>query len=362
MEINFWLKTVERNDNNYKNNYFQPLTGVRAIAAWMVFFHHYNPFTEQQVGKLFHDFVSEFYAGVTIFFVLSGFLITWRYFDKNDFSFMKYIGNRVARIYPVYLLLTVITFFYMEQIFDGKEFLLNVTFLKGFLDDYKFSGIAQGWSLTVEETFYFLAPVLFFLVARNKWYLVILPLFILLTGLVMVKFFSPLAWNGFFSSNQFMWGYTFFGRCFEFFAGMSLAIFFTKAKKIKSRYLTYFGLGLILISIWALALMKGNFDFGIEHVYGRWINAIGLSSATCVFFFGLMTEQTWVARCLRSKFFVLLGKSSYVFYLIHLGVIASCIRGITSNTIIVFVLINFVAIALFKLLEEPLNKLIRSNL
>ena len=52
--------------------YFPALTGLRAIAAYMVFFHHFNFFS--QFGEsLLSRMVNEFYAGVSVFFVLSGF-------------------------------------------------------------------------------------------------------------------------------------------------------------------------------------------------------------------------------------------------------------------------------------------------
>jgi peptidoglycan/LPS O-acetylase OafA/YrhL len=54
------------------------LTGIRAIAAYLVFFHHY-PIPQLVYGEM--DFFREFHIGVTLFYVLSGFLITYRYRD-----------------------------------------------------------------------------------------------------------------------------------------------------------------------------------------------------------------------------------------------------------------------------------------
>ena len=45
---------------------------------------------------------------------------------------------------------------------------LNIFFIRGFFDDLKFTGVGQGWSLTVEECFYLLAPVLFIGIKRNS--------------------------------------------------------------------------------------------------------------------------------------------------------------------------------------------------
>ena len=74
---------------------FPALTGIRALAAFMVYIHHYNPFSIEFFGKYIHDFFSEFHIGVTIFFVLSGFLICNRYFDEPNFSFKNTISPRI---------------------------------------------------------------------------------------------------------------------------------------------------------------------------------------------------------------------------------------------------------------------------
>ncbi len=58
-------------------NYFNALTGLRAMAAYMVYAHHFNPIPKNYAV---HGLVNELHIGVTLFFVLSGFLFhigTW---------------------------------------------------------------------------------------------------------------------------------------------------------------------------------------------------------------------------------------------------------------------------------------------
>ncbi len=158
------------------DNYIPPLTGIRAIAAFMVFFHHAN---QSDFAYPLFRILNEFHTGVTVFFVLSGFLIGLRYYDTCEISgkwFRKYLKNRIARIYPMYFIITISTFAFAYYINDYSVYngfpysfvliLLNVFFLRGFFDDLKFTGLAQGWTLTVEECFYFLAPL--FLYASKK--------------------------------------------------------------------------------------------------------------------------------------------------------------------------------------------------
>ncbi len=121
---------------NSNKKFFSALTGIRAIAAFMVCLFHFNPFTEVRFGSIVHNFFNEFHVGVTMFFVLSGFLIAYRYSDMEKIKFKQYFLNRFARIYPVYFILTTLilasNFFLYNGLSLGAwlfEYFLNITFL-----------------------------------------------------------------------------------------------------------------------------------------------------------------------------------------------------------------------------------------
>lgn len=368
------------------STYFAALTGVRAIAAYMVYLHHYNFVDKNIFGQTIQDFASELHIGVTLFFVLSGFLIGYRYLEMQNFSFRNYIVNRIARIYPMYFILTTLTFIlhaiYKNQYFfnDFIRYFMNISFLRGFSDSLKFTLIAQGWSLTVEETFYFLAPLFFILIRKNILNLLILLIFLIFVGLGLVYIFQniPIFGITFFEHNEFMFNYTFFGRCSEFFIGIGLAIFFKqKSQPINYKYLTYIGLAVIITCVYGLSLLKGGGDYGIRHPFGKVINTFLLPLfGIAIFYYGLLTEKTMISKILSSKLFILLGKSSYIFYLIHIGVFAAVIKTYFLNDfmsffvsqnkfflecIILFVPLNIIAILMFKYIEEPLNHTIRQK-
>ena len=152
-------------DRPVDRSYLPALTGLRALAAYLVFLHHFNPFDVPESWP--RRLCMEGHVGVTVFFVLSGFLICHRYpwlwnpagvlADRRRLT--GYCINRFARIYPVYLLLTLYTI-HKVSLYDWELWLTNLTMLRGFSDRLKFTGVGQGWSLTVEECFYFSAPVL----------------------------------------------------------------------------------------------------------------------------------------------------------------------------------------------------------
>ena len=351
-----------------KDDYLPALTGVRALAAYMVFLHHYQPLPEKIIGKYFFNFLNEFHVGVTFFFVLSGFLIAYRYFDTK-IDFKKYMVNRVARIYPIYFLLTSLTFLafiYSDHSHIIKDMLLyslNISFAKGLFSDYIFSGIAQGWSLTVEEMFYISAPLVFLLIKKNKVFFFIVPIFLILCGFLQTAFFSNHNFYSFMSNNEFMLNYTFWGRCTEFIIGIGLAFLIKKSTTDLSKIpCTYIGLVMILIFVFCLSLLKGDSDFGIRHPLGKLINTFVLPLAgIAIFYYGLIKEKTIISKFLASKTMVLLGKSSYIFYLIHIGLFQIILNKFTHNPLIIFVIINIISIILFYYVENPLNDFIRNK-
>ncbi len=358
------MNTLKSNESSY----FPALTGVRAIAAYLVFMHHYAALTLIKPNSTIYNFIEELHVGVTFFFTLSGFLIAYRYFDTTDFNFKKYIVNRIARIYPMYFLLTTLTFivfYYTKErntINDLFIYLSNITFIRGYFNNLKFSGIGQGWSLTVEETFYFLAPVFFFLLRRNLFNIIILPISLILFGIIQVYIFQRFNFLGFMNSLEFMFNYTFWGRCFEFFIGIGLALIFKSKKTLFNfPYLTQVGLIVITICIFSISLFKGENDFGIRHPVGKVLNTFIMPLfGIAIFYYGLLTEKTFISKILSTKLFVLLGKSSYIFYLIHIGVIVYYLEFYSKNLLFLFISINIISIVLYTLIEEPSNKLIRN--
>ena len=338
---------------------FPALTGIRAIAAYMVFIHHYNPFTNAGL----HDFFGEFHIGVTLFFVLSGFLIAYRYYDQEEFNFKNYILKRIARIYPMYFLLTTASFAFFAFFHgshtgeDLKIYLLNITFVRGFLDDLKFSGIAQGWSLTVEELFYLLAPLFFILIKKNKAFLMALPLLSIGLGLFLVQCCSEVSFYGVMHSFDFMFDFTFFGRATEFFIGIALVLFVKRTKAVSTKpWFSCFGGLFIVLSVYALSQLKVGTGNGTDMAMGKLINTLLLPLfGIAPLYYGLIKEKSWLSRMLSTSFMGLLGKSSYIFYLIHMGIMVDILHKLSLNLGVLFVALNMVAIVLYAYVEKPIN-------
>ncbi|HEY4194485.1 MAG TPA: acyltransferase [Mucilaginibacter sp.] len=384
-------------------NYIPALTGVRALAAYLVFISHFSYKFDAQFPHFIRRFFTEFHIGVTIFFVLSGFLIAFRYYDTfqlNSNWFKQYLKNRVARIYPMYFLLTagafVYYFFTRDAIIVGKFpsaiglFFMHITFVRGFFYDLNFTGIAQGWSLTVEECFYFSAPIVFFIARRyNKFYSQIFA--ITGFGFLLVLIFRHIDWYGFFGNFTFMMLYTYFGRCFEFFVGIQLALLVRKKGLERSNKIKYTYIGFVMIFV-CVAIMSRltipmGWSAGLHNPFGIITNNYLLPICIAAFFYGLITEGSNLKKILANPFVELLGKSSYIFYLIHLGYMHTMILHTCNwlnervfslydswdvdwnspfqydslNLLYAFIVLNAISILLFKFIEEPLNHYIRKS-
>jgi exopolysaccharide production protein ExoZ len=131
---------------------------LRAVAALMVVLYHLNA----HGGPLLKAFTAEFSSGVDIFFVVSGFIMLITSQRATPFSF---IGRRIARIVPLYWLLTLATCaaaVLSSHRHSATEVVKSLLFIP-YLDVHG-SGIVlpiipPGWSLDLEMYFYVLFAV-----------------------------------------------------------------------------------------------------------------------------------------------------------------------------------------------------------
>src|SRR5947209_5151225 len=102
----------------------EALDGVRFFAALLVFIAHFQGL-QLYYNLPFHDFDNERVLklgaiGVTIFFVLSGFLITLSILNGlrsgSAHWIKKFYIRRILRIWPLYLLVVAVTFLLLNRI------------------------------------------------------------------------------------------------------------------------------------------------------------------------------------------------------------------------------------------------------
>lgn len=162
--------------------YLPNLNGIRFIAAFMVFIHHIEQVKwMMQVPNVYPHYLMKNSGklGVGLFFVLSGFLITYLLLRERDqtgtVSVRNFYARRVLRIWPLYLLIVLLATLVLPQwpaLFDYRQakpitdsyvvprlalflFVLPNLAIDFFTSSYLCS---PAWSIGVEEQFYILWP------------------------------------------------------------------------------------------------------------------------------------------------------------------------------------------------------------
>lgn len=174
----------------YRNTvHFGSLNGLRFLCILAVLWHHGGVWTQigAQTGILARGFL-----GVDIFFVLSGFLITTlllREEDRNGhYSLKGFYWRRALRIIPVYFLLVTLSAVYFIGVKGQTQYLELLPFYYLFLSNFLITDmplLAPTWSLSVEEQYYLIWPLLLLLTPRRFILPVLLGLIILNVVAVM---------------------------------------------------------------------------------------------------------------------------------------------------------------------------------
>lgn len=134
------------------------LTGIRAVAVVLVFWHHAN---EQWDG------ISSGMVGVSLFYLLSGFVMAWT--DRESDTPWQFYRRRFARIYPAYFVAVLISIgllIYREALTatDFTAFSLLQSWVP--IERVYFAANPVFWSLSVEAFFYLVFPWLRLLTRR----------------------------------------------------------------------------------------------------------------------------------------------------------------------------------------------------
>jgi peptidoglycan/LPS O-acetylase OafA/YrhL len=339
------------------------LTGIRFFAAiWVVLFHFGAAFTAR--AHMPHPvtvFLEHGDLGVSLFFMLSGFILYYTYQDNLQSSrdLYKFFVARVARLYPVYLLAIVIAIPLHHHLPRGVELLIFPLVQSWTLptSDIGYSWIIQAWTLSVEAFFYCCFPV-FLLLFRRKWTASLL--WTLVTGLVAlnvalgVPLFHPLMPNAWLTSH-----FILPVLCLpEFLLGMVLgALFLRKQRLNPSSSTNDWVTGAGILACCAL-IAAGVGD-----------TLVCLAAVVCFGWaiYRLADGRGWLTNLLSSKVMLLLGGASYSIYLLQ-----GLIRESARRTIAKFhpgldaalspVILICLSCLIFLFFEEPLRDVVRKIL
>lgn len=321
----------------------ETLEGIRGLAILLVLFHHTLVlFTGLNVKNQFeHQILLWGYgaaAGVDLFFILSGFLITRLLLKAKGFKnyFKNFYIRRTLRIFPLYYLYLCFAFFvlpafpkffyppFMDLSDSGWYWAYLSNFRMFFDKTIPTYYLSHTWSLAIEEQFYLFWPFII-AVFPVKTLKKVLPLIIILSALVRfyIEGTGATAWQ----TRIFT-----FGRLDILALGGFLAIlyeekFFDPAKSMKIK-MTAAAACFFLMS--ALSYVP-NVYTGLKESF--------FALKASVFFTALMlfalasSEKSITHKILSFKLFTLFGKYSYSIYLFHMAVGLAIYRFMVSGLV-----------------------------
>ncbi len=171
---------------------FKNLDSIRTVAFLTTFMGHNFVSASPEVSSSYtfafiHWFKSIFSFGVPLFFVLSGFLISYlmlvEFEEKKYFNIVNFYIRRILRIWPPYYLVIFIGFVVFpivrqmilhEGNIENANPLMYLAFLSNF-DQINLGmlpigiGLGVTWSVSVEEQFYLFWPLIFLLFQGRKF-------------------------------------------------------------------------------------------------------------------------------------------------------------------------------------------------
>jgi len=342
-----------------KINYRPEIDGLRAIAVSSVILYH------AQIIILGQKPFKGGFIGVDIFFVISGYLITSLILKElittGFFSFRNFYERRVRRILPALLvvILASLPFAWMYLLPSSfLDFSKSVLYSLGFGSNlyFHFSGQEYGaesgllkpflhtWSLSVEEQFYILFPLVFFIIFRYfKKNLIHIFIFGFIISLGLADWSSKNS-----LSVSFYFIHT---RIWELLAGSILAYFEIKQghrsqNKLFNLIMPSIGLFLIILTI---VFFKLHFPHPSLH------SLPAILGACLIIWFSNSNEI--VTKLLSTKIFVGVGLISYSLYLWHYPIFAFVrINEIGDDKLplgLLLVIIVILSILTYYFIEQP---------
>lgn len=333
--------------NTSKSQVYLPgLNGIRAIAAVAVVISHITNMLnwfglENRVNNEVYNYkFGEF--GVTIFFTLSGFLITFLILKEKEaigtVKIKDFYIRRILRIWPLYYLILIISIITI--------LIFKINFLPKAIPYYIFLAanipfilhealplLAHYWSLGVEEQFYLVFPTIAKL--PNRKILKYSLLFILIYfGIKLLLYFMQKI-----TGNQFVIYEAIMVLRFHIMSiGVVAAIFYYYKNEIFMAITTH---KMAQILSWLCVLLLVINKFHISSV----INHEFISIVTVCLIMGQITRSSFIN--LENKIFDFIGKISYGIYVIHMVLILylSNFIGKLSGNVLNYILVYILVLA-----------------
>jgi len=328
------------------------LDGFRAISITLVILAHCR--VSEGFPSQFSDYVRHGQIGVTVFFVISGFLITTLLLSEEakngDISVRNFYTRRAIRILPVFFV--YVLFVSVWQAYENIG-ITKIDIIRSLTFTFNFAGVKRSWlllhfwTLSVEEQFYIIWPTLLILFRKDIKFVIYLSVFYSCVSRVIAYKFP--AYAGITLAPYFQFSDSIiigaFGAVllFENPQIINLQVFRSLLLKIialgiVASFVYFIGYGKMAI----IALPFGNL----------------MISASILFlvFCYLKPSDTFIYKFLNNKVIVHIGMLSYSLYVwqqFFIGEIPHLWRPFPYNLVMIYC----AALVSYYLLEQPVLKL-----
>lgn len=332
----------------------------------MVFLSHLSFLKDSKnifIQELYNNYLQEGGIGVSFFFILSGFILAYRYQEKitcNQITWKSFYINRIARIYPLHvltlLIVMVIGFIagnYKCSLNLCLKALTNFSLCQSFIP-YKsiyFSFNSPSWSISDEAFFYLSFPLLIMFIRKiftKKFNLLLI--LIALLFLILVNIIDDKLHHAIFYINPLI-------RILDFILGIYIFNIWQTTQNRSNSPIFYSTIE--FISIASLGIFIA-YHHAIPKVY-KFSFYYWPSMLFIIYSFSF--QRGIISKLLSCKICLFLGNISFSFYLTHFWVIdiIKTISSISEIHSIVLSLITSLLIStiLYYIFERPMNRYTR---
>lgn len=296
------------------------LTSLRFFAALLIVFHH--------SGGVFGTTAAAISPGqgVSFFFVLSGFILTYVYPRlESGAEIRRFWQARFARIWPAYVLSFVLALWFVPFPFAVHTALAHLAMVQSWIpmSAFYFSYDAAAWSISTEAFFYLAFP---FLIKdwERTWKLkalLVLALLVAVLGLPVLfgveNYGDPYLGGGYTVSIH---GFAYISplaRLPEFLAGMLAALLWQHAKPAAGTPGELASVFLCLLCMHYTPHLAEVLAPALGEGARVWISQSGSFLAFAVLIYVFAGGRGLISRALRARGFVVLGEISFSLYLLH---------------------------------------------
>ena len=338
----------------------RPLTSLRFFAASLVFCEHIRMIPGMEWIGTPTGWPGA--MGVSVFFVLSGFILCYSYGDRDwkgafGANAREYYGGRVARIYPLHWIMFLAALPLGLHSNTARVSIADFPLLLT-LTDKLWPGYWAGpqpdkvaWTLSCEAIFYLLLPLVLLILAKKRNPLAVSAgMLAACTALVafLVLQFPNLNWSGWLHVPEFLLGIA----GFQWYRRANPAPY---AGTLLIGGIALLGLGIV-----------GDNMFAWQYSY------FGYAPGALAVILGCASLRGSAGQFLSRPFFVLMGNASYALYLLHEtllrytkvmldrhGIILAAPWNILA-ALLLYALCLAISVACYRFYETPARLKIRS--